>query len=197
MPLTTAGRNDAAGGVTGGITHVSAMSDLGTTESSTARQAVAWTAPASGVADNSGAISIAMAVGTSAQVVGLHSALTAGTLKGWAGIGANLKKGVGVADTLANDIIRSNGHGLVNTNRVFFWAPAGETLPTGLSATVLYFVVGATTDGFQVSLTSGGAAVDITGLGDVNFSQTIPEAFSNAGNLQIAIGALDIDATFA
>lgn len=197
MPLTAAGRSDAAGGVTGGITHASAMSDLGTTESGTARVAVAWASGGSGVNDNSGALSIAMPAGSSAMVVGLHSALTAGTLKGFAGIGANLKKGIGTVVTAAGDAISSNGHGLVNTNRVFVFPVAGEALPAGVSATVLYFVVGATTDTFQLSLTSGGAAVDITALGDLGFCQTIPETFANAGNLQVAIGALDVDMTFA
>jgi hypothetical protein len=62
---------------------------------------------------------------------------------------------------------------------------------------VLYFAVGVTTDSFQLSLTSGGAAVDITALGDLAWYRTVPETFASAGNLIIATGALDIDATFA
>jgi hypothetical protein len=73
---------------------------------------------------------------------------------------------------------------------------AGESLPTGLSAATLYFVVGATTDSFQLSLTSGGAAVDISALGDLGWAKTIPETFASAGNLTIAIGAYDLDLNF-
>jgi len=56
------------------------------------------------------------------------------------------------------DTITYNSHGLVNTDRV----KLSGTPPTGLDTTTKYYVVGATTNTFQVSLTSGGAAVNIT-----------------------------------
>jgi hypothetical protein len=199
MPLTTAGRNDAATGVGTGTTHIGAYIDLGVTEvsgGSYARQAITWTAAAAGVTDNNAQISVPIPVGTTVQVASLHSAVSAGTLKGWAQIGSTLR-GVGTVITAAGDAISSNGHGLANTNRVFVSTVAGESLPAGLSATTLYFVVGATTDSFQLSLTSGGAAVDITALGDLAWFRTIPETFSNAGNLIIATGALDVDMNMA
>lgn len=196
MPLTTAGRNAAADGVAAVSSHVSATSDLGTTEVASARQAVTWTSASGGVRDNNAQISIPIPAGNTVQVATLHSALTAGTSSGWFQIGSTLR-GVGTVVTAAGDAISSNGHGLANTNRVFVSAVAGEALPSGLSATVLYFVVGATTDTFQLSLTSGGAAVDITALGDLAWFRTIPETFSNAGNLIIATGALDLDFNMA
>lgn len=56
------------------------------------------------------------------------------------------------------DTITYNSHGLVNTDRVKF----SGTPPTGLDTTTKYYVVGSTANTFQVSLTSGGAAVNIT-----------------------------------
>ncbi len=195
MPITTAGMNAAVDGLATVITHVSAMSDLGTTESSSARTAVSWNASSGGVKDNTAQLSIAMPGGATAVVIGLHSASTAGTIEGWLQIGSTLR-GVGTVVSTAGDAISSNGHGLANTNRVFVRPVAGESLPTGLSAATLYFVVGAATDTFQVSLTSGGAAVDITGLGDLAWFRTVPEVFGSSGNLIVAAGALDLDAGF-
>ncbi len=199
MPLTTQGRNDLLTNGLTAFTHVGAMTDLGVTEvagGSYARQANTWVAAAAGLRDNTGALAVPIPAGTTVMVGALYSAVTAGNLEGWFQIGSTLR-GIGTVVTIAGDAISSNGHGLANTNRVFVTTVAGEALPAGLSATTLYFAVGATTDTFQVSLTSGGAAVDITGLGDVAWFRTVPETFASAGNLNIAAGALDLDAAFA
>jgi hypothetical protein len=199
MPLVTEGRNDLLTNGLTSFTHVGAFTDLGVTEvagGSYARQAVTWTAAASGVRDNNAQLSIPIPAGTTVQVGGIWDAATVGNLEGWFQIGSTLR-GIGTVITAAGDAISSNGHGLANTNRVFVSAIAGEALPAGLSATVLYFAVGVTTDSFQLSLTSGGAAVDITALGDLAWYRTVPETFASPGNLIIATGALDIDATFA
>lgn len=199
MPLTTQGRNDLLTNGLTAFTHVGAYTDLGTTEvagGSYARQAVTWTAAASGVRDNNAQLSVPIPAGTTVQVGSVHSASSAGNLEAWFQIGSTLR-GVGTVISTAGDAISSNGHGLANTNRVFVTTVAGEALPGGLSATTLYFVISANTNDFQLSLTSGGAAVDITSLGEIAWFRTIPETFSNAGNLIIATGALDLDATFA
>ena len=62
-----------------------------------------------------------------------------------------------------NDEIDDVAHGL--SNGTILLLNSTGTLPAGLSADTLYYVVGATTDAFQVSLTEGGSAVDITGTG--------------------------------
>lgn len=198
MPLTTEGRNDILTNGLTAFTHVGAFTDLGVTEvagGSYARQAVTWAAAASGVRDNTAQLSIPIPAGTTVVAGGVFDALSAGNQEGFFQIGSTLR---GVATVQASDdILRSDAHGLVDTNRVFVTTVAGEALPTGLSATTLYFVISATTDTFQLSLTSGGASVAITGDGEVAWFRTIPETFSNAGNLIIATGALDLDLTFA
>ncbi len=179
------------------FTHVGAYSDLGVTEVAGAtRQAVTWTAAAAGVRDNSGALTIPIPAGSTVQTVGIWDAATAGLSEAFLQVGSTLR-GVASVDTTVNDIFQSDGHGLADTNRVFVTTVAGETLPAGLSATVLYYVITATTDTFQLSATSGGASVAITGLNEFAWFRTIPETFSNAGNLIIAAGALDVDLTFA
>jgi hypothetical protein len=61
------------------------------------------------------------------------------------------------------DVITSVAHGRSNGERVKF-SSAG-TIPPGLSASIVYYVINAAADTFKVSLTSAGAAVDITGAG--------------------------------
>lgn len=56
--------------------------------------------------------------------------------------------------------------GLANGDRVTFLTTHGSSLPTGITEGALYFVISLSGDTFQVSLTSGGAAVDVTGVGD-------------------------------
>ncbi len=58
------------------------------------------------------------------------------------------------------DLFQATAHGQSNTDRVFL---RDINNATGILQPVEYFIVGATTDTFQVSLTSGGAAVTITG----------------------------------
>jgi hypothetical protein len=195
MPLTTTGKNNLIS-VTS-YTHAGAYTDLGVTETSGgsyARQSITWAAAASGARANSAQITIPIAAGVTIQAVGVWDALTGGASQGFWQIGSTIN-GVGTA-TASTDTIASFAHGLANTDRVFVAAPAGSSLPTGLSATTLYFVVGAATDTFQLSLTSGGAAVDITANGEVAFFRTVPQTFASAGNLILpATTGLVIDVT--
>ena len=72
------------------------------------------------------------------------------------------------SDATSDEIIYT-AHGLTNGRRVRF---AGIDLPAGLVQGTLYYVVGATTDRFQVSLTGGGSAVDLTDVGSNTMTYT-------------------------
>lgn len=61
------------------------------------------------------------------------------------------------------DFLTSVAHGLTNGQRVKL-SSAG-TIPAGLSTSIVYYVVAKTDDTYQVSLTSGGAAVNFTSAG--------------------------------
>jgi len=58
----------------------------------------------------------------------------------------------------ATETFTDNDHGLANADRIVL----DGTVPTGTSDSTMYYVVGKTTNTFQVSLTSGGAAVAFT-----------------------------------
>lgn len=62
------------------------------------------------------------------------------------------------------DVITSAAHGRADNSTIEF-TNSGGALPAGLSAGTTYYVINAATDTFKVSLTLGGAAVDITDAG--------------------------------
>jgi hypothetical protein len=64
---------------------------------------------------------------------------------------------------IATETVTSNAHGYANGTPIQI--AATTTIPAGLSALTTYYVVGATTNTFQFSLTVGGAAIDITSAG--------------------------------
>jgi hypothetical protein len=161
------------------------------------RVAVVWGAAASGLKSNTGALTIDVAAGTYGFLTFWNN-ITGNTsnFRGWAPLNGSPKGfcTVDAADVTANTIT-SAGHGLVNTDRVIFFNVFAETLPTGITEGAAYFVVGATTDTFQIALTSGGAAVDLTGIGEAFFQKVVPEVFGAQGQITVAVGALVLDAT--
>lgn len=68
----------------------------------------------------------------------------------------------------AGDTVTRTGHGLANGTRVSF---ATIVSTTGISINTIYYVVNATVNTFQVSLTNGGAALPLTtnGTGTLRF----------------------------
>lgn len=66
------------------------------------------------------------------------------------------------------DVLTSAGHGLADDTAVKVYATS--TLPGGLSATRIYYVVSATTDTFQLSSSVGGAALGLTSAGSGTIS---------------------------
>jgi hypothetical protein len=205
MPLTAAGRNALLTSGKAGFTHVGALTALTPTEvagGSYARQAVTWQAagtPAAGQAGNNGAIAIPIPVSTTPIVLGLYDASTAGNLLGTVPYGSAGQpvSGVGTIDA-ATDLVLSKGHGLTTDDRVYFSTVNGEAIPTGISVTTLYFVLaaGLTADAFAVSTTSGGAALNVTVSGECAFWKSAPNAFTSAGNINLATNALLLDLNF-
>ncbi|MFM2078159.1 MAG: hypothetical protein RJA49_2049 [Actinomycetota bacterium] len=180
-------------GVPTAFSHASAVTDLAGTEATgVTRQATAWAAAASNNKATNAGLTIPVGAANNVIGVGLFDAATAGNLTGIAAIGTAAQL-YGVGTVLASsDVITSNAHGLANADRIAVGAAANEALPTGLSATTLYFVVGSTTNTFQLSLTSGGAAVDVTTDGELFWMRTVVQAFTLSGNLTVASGQLTI-----
>jgi hypothetical protein len=66
----------------------------------------------------------------------------------------------------AEDIVLKDAHGLSNGDTIYF---SSGTLPAELDGVTKYFVVGKSDNYFQVSLTSGGTAVEFTDDGGAAF----------------------------
>ena len=133
------------------------------------RASGSWNAPAGSGATNITVVNFPTATAPWGRVksLGLWDASTAGNLRYVVPL-VNPSfgyKNFTVEDTTNNDIFVP-AHGLVANDVVRFF-PVGGSLPAGISFDTLYHVIatGLTTDIFRVSATSGGASVDITGVG--------------------------------
>jgi len=149
-----------------------------------ARQVITWAAAAARSKAASAAVpDFSVAAASTVAFVGVWN--SAGTVfRGmWPNGGAEKTFQVDVL----NNRIYCESHGMVDTNRVVF---TGTTAPTGLTLGTVYYVVTTTAadpDHFQVSATSGGAAIDITGLpsADCVVSKAVVEVYSGAGTHRI------------
>ena len=101
-------------------------------------------------------------------------------------------------DFATDDKLDISGHGFANGDRIT--VSSATTLPAGLSLGVLYYVVNKTADDFELSLTSGGAAVDITDNGTgahkaVKWTQiTLADEGDYQTGRRILAGSADISA---
>lgn len=204
MALNTNGKNALVAGLADLVTHIgmhgaTPPDAAGSGElAGVARAAVAWSAPASGAGDNTAQLTHAIGAGQTAAFYGLWGADSGGTYYGSiprTGAGEALRGfgTVGSAGVTA-DAVQAAAHGLSDGHRVVVEAAAGAGLPAGLAEATLYHVVASDVDTFGVSLTSGGASVDITGQGALFWQRVVPEVFASAGDLVTAVGALDLDA---
>jgi hypothetical protein len=199
--LNPNGAAAAAAGLAALVTHISAHNAVpdvnGSNETpGVTRAAVAWT-NTNGLLTNAAQLVHAVPAAGVVGFYGLWGALAGGTFYGYetrCGAGES-RTGFGSVDAagvIAN-AVQSAAHGLVNDMTVLVYNVLGEALPTGLTEGQIYFVVGATTNTFQLSLTQAGAAVDITGQGELYFARFVAHTFTLPGNLVTGAGALAVN----
>lgn len=213
MPFNDLGKNKALDGldesVSGAITHIGVgnLTDPGTgtnyagTEAtggspSYARQSVTWAAASGGTKSNSSSLTFDVPAGSYGFLLFFNaSSGNTSNYLGYAPINGTVKGFFSADTTLTNDQYFSAAHGLADGDRVQMFNVFSESLPTGLTEGVLYYVVSSTTNAFKVSTTLGGSAVDITSAGEGYFQKVIPETFGAQGQITVASGALVLDAT--
>jgi len=164
-----------------------------------ARQQVAFGAAAAGTLSNTGAITWSVPAGN-VVAWSVWDAVTAGNClqTGWFNTATPaVALGVVRSTDLAGNTIQSSVHTFTTDDRVVFEVIEGLTIPAGITAGTLYFVLaaGLTTDVFTISATSGGAAIDITAAGSTIARRVLVTNFGGAGSFQVAAGDLDIFAT--
>ena len=96
------------------------------------------------------------------------------------------------ADDVVGDTIRSPAHGFANDDRVAFEAEDVGSLPTGLAAGTLYYVINAATDTFKVSATQGGGAVDVSTTGSGKVRKVTPKIVNAGDTFRFVAGALTL-----
>lgn len=121
--------------------------------------------------------------------MGWHTLVTAGSLYMIGALDTDPPI-FGVADTA--DLITAPAHGLQTDQRVYVLAAPGAVIPTGLVEGTAYFTLasGLTTDAFKLSLTSGGAAVDITASGAALFIPYKAVTIATGASPEFAIASL-------
>lgn len=124
--------------------------------------------------------------------VGLGFAVSgSGHLYGAGHIGSSLGPFSGDS---TSDEIRILNHGLSADDRVVFYTTPNGTLPTGITEGTVYYVIGSPgTDTFQISLTSGGGAVNMTADGAGRAGKVTPIEIVSGSRPQFPIGELDVD----
>lgn len=165
-----------------------------------ARQAITWNAAASGQKVNANTLTFDLPAGTYGFYT-FFNALSGNTnnYRGYSPLGgASALRGFFSVDVnLANDQLLSVAHGMADNDRVILYNVFSETLPTGLTEGVIYFVVNSTTNSFKVSTSQGGSPVDVTALGggEGYWQRVVPETFNAQGQLQAVAGTLVLDLT--
>lgn len=90
-----------------------------------------------------------------------------------------------------DDLFTAKAHGLTTNDPVVFNAEGlGVTLPTGVTAETVYYVIasGLTTDVFKVSATLGGATINVTADGNGRFLKVSPKTTNLADTLRFNSG---------
>lgn len=162
-----------------------------------ARKAATFAAAASSSKASTGspAATFDIPAGTTVAWIGRWDASAAGNFHGMGPAGGGARRQMGsYSGDLAGNTIQAPAHGLSAGNQVVFWASSGAVLPAPLAEGTIYFVIatGLTADVFEVSTTSGGAAVDITAIGDGEFQTIVPEAFAGQGQYQLTSDTLSL-----
>lgn len=191
---------DEAGGAGVGATHLSlhsAYSTTGTNEltggsPAYARKAATWSAASGRTKALTSAVTFDVAAAATVRFIGLWDAVTAGNFLGMTPNGGGTPKAFTLDDITA-DTFESPAHGFVNGDSVVVWAVPGTALPTTVVEGTVYFVVSATTDDYQLSATSGGAAINITAAGGGFAQKIVAETFGAQGTHQVTAVSLGLD----
>lgn len=101
-----------------------------------------------------------------------------------------------VTFTNATNTINETSTALSNGDAIIFYNTAG-TLPAELRADVVYYVVNKATNSFQVSYTSGGAAVEFTDDGTPTNSYNVTDIIGLPGTINTDAGASIMNTTMA
>ena len=181
-----------------GTTHVSAHSaysasganEISGGSPAYARKAISYGAAASEAKSASTSPVFDIPAAATVRFIGRWTAITARTFLGMEALGGSENE---FSVDLTANTVKVPAHGYAANDKIVFY---GGTVPTGLTEGTVYFAVTVTTDTFQVSATSGGAAIDLTGEPGRScvVSKITEEAFGSQGTLTVSANTLRLDA---
>jgi len=157
-----------------------------------ARKGLTWAAASGRSKATSAAAVFDVPGGTTIRWIGLSDAVTAGTFLGMVPNGGGIPEDFVVPD-IANNVLEAPAHGFSNGNTVVVWAVPGAPLPAPLVEGTVYYVGNVTTDDFTLSLTSGGAAIDITAVGSGFVQRIVEEIFGAQGTHTVTTATMTLD----
>ena len=128
-----------------------------------------------------------------AQGLTVKEASRAATTSNFSSTYYNTVEAVSSVDVGSNSLT-SNSHAFTDGDRVFISSTGGST-PGGLISGNQYFIVGSTTDTFQLSSTEGGSAENITdtGSGAIQVAHALYLKATGNGAISIDGVSLDVD----
>lgn len=159
-----------------------------------ARKATTWSAASAGSKAMAATFPVFdVPAATTVGWLGIWDAVTTGTFLAMSPLGGGTKQPFALDDTAA-DTFKCAAHGYANGDTVVLW-PGAATLPTGVAVGTVYFIVTSATNTFQLSATSGGAAINITGAGGGLVQKIVQEVFAAQGTYTVLTGtAIDLGA---
>lgn len=92
----------------------------------------------------------------------------------------------------SNDTLTIPGYTPSNGQTVRLLYAIGGTVPTGLAIETTYYIISSSGNTCQLSLTAGGAAINITADGSGLIASYTPKTISNGTTASYAVGALNI-----
>jgi hypothetical protein len=159
-----------------------------------ARQKCLFLGPSTGIKTSSEIVNFTLMPSATVIAFALWDALSAGNplYIGWLGaVGEGPKPFI--CDDVAADTIKAPVHGYGDGDRVFISVEIGATTaPAPLVSGTVYFVRSADADAFQLSATSGGAAINITGKGSGLVQRVTPKIINGGDTLTLQPGQLSV-----
>jgi hypothetical protein len=157
-----------------------------------ARKAATWAAASGRSKATSAGMVFDVPAGTTIRWIGFWDAVTAGDFKGMVPNGGGVPEAFTCPD-IANDVLEAPSHGFSNGQTVVVWTVPGAALPTPLVEGTVYYVISATVDDLQLSLTSGGAAVNISVVGSGFLQRLVEEVFGAQGTHTVTTATMTLD----
>lgn len=156
-----------------------------------ARVAVTWGTPGSNAVSLSGTpYTLNVPASTTVAFVGFWTASSGGTFEGMSPLGG--ATGYGFSAPSSTSTLLAPGTAYSANQAVVVFARAGDTLPTGLSAGVVYYVSAPSSDSFKLSATSGGSAISLSADGSGIVMAITTEVFSGAGTYQVTAATMNL-----